>query len=216
MFQRSAARPLALTAALLLFPACDSGDSDGGETDVSTSGTTDQGTTTANPAGSTSAQGSSSEGGESSSGGGESSSSGGTGSSSGDEGSSSEGGESSSGGEAVSYADLHGDYVDNFDGSHTLSAEAWTQAYMGMNPFALVIEQVDDDLQWVAGEEGDGGTYGRHDWAVDGDGQLRLCTGAFGEATLQDAIDAPASDTSDFDGVGCGGAFSWSILTPAE
>jgi len=215
MFQRSAARPLALTAALLLFPACDSGDSDGGDTDPSTSGTTDPGTSSTDGTSPTGSEGSSTDGGTGSTSG-PLSTSGGQSSSgtSGDE--SSSGDDSSSGGDAVGYADLYGDYVDNFDGSHTLSAEGWTQSYMGMNPFTLVVEEVDDDLQWVAGAEGEDGTYGRHDWTVDDDGQLRLCTGAFGEATLQDAIDAPASDAEDLDGIGCGGAFSWSILTPAE
>ncbi len=53
MFQRSAARPLALTAALLLFPACDSGDCDGTSTDTdadaSTSGETTGGASTTDP-----------------------------------------------------------------------------------------------------------------------------------------------------------------------
>lgn len=192
MFQRIAAQPLALTAALFFFPACDDADGDGGETETaaSTSGATEQGTTADGETDATETTPASESGDES--------------------------GSTSTGDPAGAYADLYGKYLDNFGGSHTLSAEGWTQAYMGMDPFTLVIEQVDDDLQWVAGVEGEAGTYGRHDWAVDDDGQLRLCTGAFSEATLQDAIDAAPSDATDFDGVGCGGMFGWSVLTPAE
>ncbi len=216
MLQRIAARPLALTAALLLFfPACDSADSDSGGTNTDTEGVdTDAGTTSTetSDAGTSSTQGSSGllEGSSS----GEESGSSSSGEESGSSSSGEESGSSSSGGAAIGYVDLYGEYIDNFEGTHILSDAAWTQAYMGMNPFALNIEEVDDDAQWVAGAEGNAGTYGRHDWAFDDDGQLRLCTGSFGAKSLQEAIDAPPSNADDFDGVGCGGAFSWSILTP--
>ncbi|MGH1343069.1 MAG: hypothetical protein ACRBN8_16025 [Nannocystales bacterium] len=218
MFQRSAARPLALTAALLFFPACDSGDSDGGgtDTDAATSGTTTDPGSTTNPATTTTASGTTTTdpgttGGESSTG----SDSGSSGSESGSSGSS-ESGSSSSGGEAIGYADLYGDYDDNFGAFHTLSAESWSNTFPGFDAIVVATEEVNDDERWIAGLSMGGlEGYERLDWDFDEDGQLRYCSGAFGEETLEDAVNAPPSDRTDFE-TGCGGGASWTVMTPAR
>lgn len=219
MFQRSAARPLALTAALLLFPACDSGDSDGTstDTDAATSGattggasTTDLGTTTG--PGTTTDPGTTT--GESSTGPDESSS----GSESGSSGS--ESGSSSSGGEAVGIADVAGTYIETYGKgkndfqTHEVTASDWAIDF-GTGIGVLTYEEIDDEARWVAGDDG-AGTYTRYDWDLDGDGNLRYCAAVFGAETLQDAVDAPPSDRDDFDGVGCAGTFPWSLLIIEE
>lgn len=217
MFQRIAARPLALTAALLLFPACDSGDGDGGtDTDASTSGTTEPGTSTTGPDTTTTGSGTTTTAtttaAETGSSGSEESSTGSEGSSSG-----SESGSSSTGGEGVGYADLYGEYGDGF-GTHTLSAESWSLTYPDTPVGAQSIDEVNDEERWVAGYfDGDESVwligYSRFDWDFDDAGILRYCQLGSGSKTLQAAIDAPASDRTDFDGVGCNG-FSWSALEP--
>lgn len=222
MFQRIAARPLALTAALLLFPACDSGDGDGGgtDTDASTSGTTEPSTSTSGPTTTTTGSGTTTTAtttaAETGSSGSEESSTGSEGSSSGSE-TGEESGSSSTGGEAVGYDDLYGDYGDGF-GTHTISAESWSLTYPDTPVGAQSIDEVNDEERWVAGYfDGDESVwligYSRFDWDFDDAGILRYCQLGSGSETLQAAIDAPASDRTDFDGVGCNG-FSWSALEP--
>lgn len=220
MFQRIAARPLALTAALLLFPACDSGDGDGGETDTdaSTSGTTEPGTSTSGPDTTTTGSGTTTTGtttaAETGSSGSEESSTGSEGSSSGSE--SGEESSSSTGGEAVGYADLYGDYDDNFGAFHTLSEESWSNTYPDFDPIVVAAEEVNDDERWIAGLSVGGlEGYERLDWDFDDEGQLRYCSGAFGQETIEDAINAPPSDRTDFE-TGCGGGASWTIMTPVR
>lgn len=221
MFQRSAARPLALTAALLLFPACDSGDSDGTSTDTdadaSTSGETTGGASTTDP-GTTTGTGTTTDPGtttdESSTGSDESSS----GSESGSSGS--ESGSSSSGGDAVGIADVAGTYIETYGKgkndfqTHDVTASDWTIDF-GMGIGVMTYEEIDDEARWVAGNDG-AGTYTRYDWDLDGDGNLRYCAAVFGAETLEDAIDAAPSDRGDFDGVGCAGTFPWSLLILEE
>lgn len=223
MFQRIAARPLALTAALLLFPACDSGDGDGGgtDTDASTSGTTEPSTSTTAPATTTTGSGTTTTAtttttaDESSSTGDESGSSGDESGSSGDE-----SGSSSSGERLVGIADIAGTYIETWGAGktdffpHEVEADSWMIDF-GQGMSLLTYEEIDDEARWVAGNDGPG-SYTRYDWDFDADGNLRYCSAIIAAETLQDAIDAPASDRSDFDGVGCAETFPWSLLVLEE
>ena len=195
MFKRNAAWPLALGVSLFLLPACDGDDGDSSAT--ATDGTSTGGTTTG-PATTTDPGTSGSESGEESS----------------SEGSA---GESSTGETAIGYADLAGDYIEPFPGgmaTHALTPTSWTTDY-GDSPIEQSVAQVDDDAQWVVLEDGTG-AFSRNDWAFDGDGNLRYCAAVFGAASAEAAAEAPVSDAGDFDGVGCGGMFPWSLLEPAE
>lgn len=131
---------------------------------------------------------------------------------------SSTGGDGSSSGAAAStYADLAGDYIEPFPGGmtlHSLTPSGWSLDY-GEGPIAQSVVQTDDDAGWVVLEDDAAGTFSRNDWTFDDAGLLRYCTAAFGAATAEDAVAADLSDTSDLDGVGCGGMFPWSTLEPA-
>ncbi len=234
MHYRSAARPhlcTALLCALLLPVACDDdsdGDTDGAETGgdtdpagsmsttdptSATASTTDPTSDPTDPTGSstdpttgptTSDDTTGSTGGDSSTGGDDSSGSDGT---------------SSTGEAGLTLDDIVGMYTEP-DGAgglfpHEITLQSWTIDFPGFTS-VVTFEQIDDDAQWIAGEENDGGTYTRYDWAIDGDDNLRYCAATFAEETLQEAIDAPPSDRDDFDGTGCGGAFPWSLLSPAR
>ncbi len=215
MLQRIAALPLALSA-LFLFGCDDGGDdgnagTDGSTGDVATAtdpGTTTEPATTTEP-GTTTVPGTTDD----------STSSGRAESSTGFEGgSSSSGGEgsSSTGQDAIGIADVAGTYIETYGPgkmdfqTHIVTATDWTIDFgsgIGVNTY----EEIDDEQRWVAGNDG-AGTYTRYDWGLDDDGNLRYCTAVFGAETLQAAIDAPPSDREDFDGVGCGGMFPWSLL----
>lgn len=219
MTQRIAARPLALLAALLLFPACDSGsdeagtDTDGtstsGDATSSTSGTPDPsttgepdpstGSTTADPSdtGSTGAgsTGADSTGGDDSTG----------------------GAESSTGGEEV--IEIAGEYMDNYGSSHTIDAAQWSSDPDGKYPFGINLEVVDNDADWAAGADlYDDGLFSRYHWFEDGEGVLWYCTQVYGAATLDDAIaDESQPDTADVATTGCGASgFPWTRLDPVE
>jgi len=210
MFQRIAARPLVLTAALFLLPGCDDGGGDAPQTNI-------EGTSTG---GGSSSTGEESTGEDATTGedGSTSGSSGEAESSTGTPGGSSSGGEDtdSTGDVAIGYADLAGDYVEPYPGGmtlHTLSAEIWIVDY-GTGPLEQSVVQIDDDARWVVLE--DAGTYSRNDWTFDDEGVLRYCTGAYGAESAEAAVAAPMSDARDLDGTGCGGMFPWSTLEPVE
>ncbi len=125
---------------------------------------------------------------------------------------------SSSGEAPSSYAELAGDYVEPFPGGmtlHGLTPTGWTVDY-GAGPILQTVVETDDDAGWVVLEDDAAGTFSRNDWTIDETGQLRYCTAAFSAATAEDAVAADLSDTSDLDGVGCGGMFPWSALEPAD
>jgi hypothetical protein len=222
MLQRIAALPLALSAVFLF--ACDDGGDDGNAgTDGSTGDvttTTDPGTTT-DPS-TTTVPGTSTDDSTTDDSTTDDSTTDGE-SSTGDDGSSSTGGDgsSSTGDVAIGIADVAGTYIETYGPgktdfqTHIVTATDWTIDFGEFGMAVHTYEQINNEERWVAGDEGDG-TYTRYDWDLDDDGNLRYCTAVFGAATLQDAIDAPASDRDDFDGVGCGGMFPWSLLVAEE
>ncbi len=209
---RSAARPLlfaALCSAILSLGGCDASDdvdTGGGSTGETSGDSTSSGSSTAS---STSVD-------ETTDGSTGEASSGSTGEATSSQTSTSTGAgdESSTGDGASGYADLAGDYVETYPGGmtlHALTATSWSVDY-GQAPIEQVVVLMDDDAQWVVLEDVGAGTFSRNDWAYDDAGLLRYCTGAFGQASAQDAAAAAPSDPSDFDGVGCGGMFPWSTL----
>ena len=226
MFQRTAARPLVLTVALSLsLAACDDGE-DGSNSVTATDGdgtsttgddsTTAPGTTTTTPDPTTT--GDTTGDAESTTGSAESST--------GDEttGDETTGDESSSstGTQAIGIADVVGTYIETYGPgktdfqTHIVAVDTWTIDFGGDFGMAVhTYEEVNDNERWVAGADG-AGTYTRYDWDIDDDGNLRYCSAAYQAATLQDAIDAPPSDRDDLDGIGCGGAFPWSVLVLEE
>lgn len=220
MLQRIAALPLALSA-LFLFACDDGGDdgnagTDGSTGDVTT--TTDPGTTT-DPS-TTTVPGTSTDDSTTDDSTTDDSTTDGE-SSTGDDGSTGGDGSSSTGDVAIGIADVAGTYIETYGPgktdfqTHIVTATDWTIDFGEFGMAVHTYEQINDEERWVAGDEGDG-TYTRYDWDLDDDGNLRYCTAVFGAATLQDAIDAPASDRDDFDGVGCGGMFPWSLLVAEE
>lgn len=111
---------------------------------------------------------------------------------------------------------LIGEYTDDFGGGHSVSMTVWVQT-ADFGTFTYTLGSYDNDAMWVVGEDTaaeEGAAFSRFDWTVDDSGQMWFCTAAFGAATEQDAIDAPASDPSDPASTGCGMMFPWSQLNP--
>jgi hypothetical protein len=109
--------------------------------------------------------------------------------------------------------EIVGDWVEAHGGgamtTHTITSESWTQA-SDFGTFGYALGTFDNAERWVVGEDEGDGTYSRFDWVWDGDDELHYCTAAFGQDTVQEAIDAPKPDAADLQ-AGCSG-FAWSHL----
>ncbi len=109
--------------------------------------------------------------------------------------------------------EIEGDWVDDFMGTHAITAESWTQtSEFGTLVYAVASwDNAADTL--VAQDEADS-TWSKFQWAAAKDGTFYYCQTAFGEACRADAEAAPAADATDPAVGGCGGMFPWTHLTP--
>uniref|UniRef100_A0A7S0P551 Uncharacterized protein n=1 Tax=Calcidiscus leptoporus TaxID=127549 RepID=A0A7S0P551_9EUKA len=60
------------------------------------------------------------------------------------------------------------------------------------------------------------GLFSRFDWTTDHDNKVYMCQSVYDADSTDTATNAETADVNDLDGVGCGGAFPWSALTPKE
>lgn len=108
--------------------------------------------------------------------------------------------------------EIEGTWVDDFGGTHDISASAWV---MGTSTFHLV--WVDNEANAAAAHnalenEYSPGLFSRFDWFFDGDANLYYCQTRYDAASQTEAQTAAAADSSDL-GAGCNG-FNWSQLLP--
>ena len=106
--------------------------------------------------------------------------------------------------------ELIGDWVDDFGGTHSITAETWT---MGDSVFAIT--QFDNDASWLVAQNDANNPFNpdlwsRMDWSADG-ADYWFCQTVFDGADEAAALGATPADSSDLS-AGCGG-FSWSLLT---
>jgi hypothetical protein len=110
--------------------------------------------------------------------------------------------------------EIVGEWIESYPGgmtTHTITPEIWTQS-SDFGTFGYTLEAFDNAEQWVVGQDEGDSSFSRFDWTWD-DEDLHYCTAAFGLATLEEAVAAPAADGTNLE-TGCGG-FSWSHLEPA-
>lgn len=106
--------------------------------------------------------------------------------------------------------EIIGSWIDDFDGTHEITAHTWTMAVGGV----FHIDEF-DNTEMVLFAENDSGNefnpdlWSRMDWTWDGD-DLYFCQTAYNAADKADAMATPAADGSDLT-AGCGG-FGWSGL----
>jgi len=117
--------------------------------------------------------------------------------------------------------EIVGEYTDNFDSSHVITATTYTLSFVGVdNASVFNIEDWDNDIQAMVAQndednEFSAGLYSRFDW-VTVEGQLYICQSSFDSASHAAADEVDRPDDSDPAKSGCGGTdFGWSQLTLA-
>lgn len=110
--------------------------------------------------------------------------------------------------------EIIGDWVDDFGGTHAVTAQTWTMGQTMSGVFH--ISQYDNDENWlVAHNDADNAfspdLWSRFDWTESG-GELYNCQTVYDAATEEDARNAPPADPADPATGGCQG-FAWSKLT---
>ncbi|MCP4749338.1 MAG: hypothetical protein GY866_00455, partial [Proteobacteria bacterium] len=110
------------------------------------------------------------------------------------------------------FTDLNRDYVDNWNGTHSISSTHWVNGQS-----AYTITKLDSTGKFMIGLNAadhpyNPGKYSRFDWTTYS-GELYFCQSAYAEATAADAEAVAAADPTDPTTGGCSG-FSWSKLTP--
>lgn len=108
--------------------------------------------------------------------------------------------------------EIMGSYVDEFDGTHEITAETWTMSQVGVfhiaefdNAATFLVAQND------AGNEFDSEKWSRMDWTYDGQ-DLYFCQPAYNKDTQEEAMADESADRGDLQ-AGCSG-FPWSQLIP--
>lgn len=106
-----------------------------------------------------------------------------------------------------------GSYVDNWKGTHLISATKWIN---GLSSYT--VSKVDTTNDFLIAENDpdhpyNPGKFSRFDWARDATGDLYFCQSAYDKGSAAEAEAVTSADDSDLTGSGCGG-FSWSKLIP--
>lgn len=113
--------------------------------------------------------------------------------------------------------DIVGDYIDDYDSPHAITAEGWTQGAddtLSTTRFTAVDNAARVAIgQNTAEHPFAADRFSRFDWAFV-DGRLWYCQPAFDAADAATAAATPAPDASDPAIGGCGG-FAWTGLAPA-
>lgn len=113
----------------------------------------------------------------------------------------------------ISALEIIGNYVDNYDTSHTITETTWSDSWD--NSFAIT--QYDNDANWLIAQNASTNSYNpdlwsTFQWTNNEAGTLFYCQSVFDAATEEDAKANASADGSDLD-TGCAG-FAWSTLTP--
>lgn len=107
--------------------------------------------------------------------------------------------------------EIIGEWADEFGGEHVVTESSWATTF-APDTFTYSITEYDNAARWVIAQDDGDSTWTKYEWTyVDDD--LWYCQSVFGEATAEDAMNAPAADPADPAASGCGG-FAWSLLTP--
>jgi len=127
------------------------------------------------------------------------------------------GGVGGEGGAPVAVIDIVGDYIDDYDIPHAITADGWTQG-MGDTLSTTTLTDVDNTASRAIGQNTAdhpfaADAWSRYDWTF-ADGRLWYCQPVFDAADAAAAAAGAASDPADPATSGCG-AFPWSGLTPA-
>ena len=109
-----------------------------------------------------------------------------------------------------------GEFMDDFMTSHVITADTWTQTYVGDDPSIFYIRSVNTDAQYLIAENDEMNAFSpslwsRMDWAYVND-ELWFCQGVFDAESAESAEDSVAPDSANPAMGGCG-MFSWSKLT---
>jgi hypothetical protein len=107
--------------------------------------------------------------------------------------------------------EIVGDWADEFGGVHIVTETTWVTSY-GKDAFPYTISEYDNVERWVIAQDDVDDTWTKYEWTYAED-DLWYCQSTFGEASAEDAMNAPAADPADPASAGCGG-FAWSRLTP--
>ena len=109
--------------------------------------------------------------------------------------------------------EIEGDWVDDFMGTHAITAESWTQT-SEFGTLVYAIASWDNTADTLVGQDEADSTWSKFQWAAAEDGSFYYCQTAFGAACRADAEAAPDADATDPAVGGCGGMFPWTHLTP--
>jgi hypothetical protein len=128
-----------------------------------------------------------------------------------DDGSSDDG---SSGDEAPAESlEIEGDWIDNFMGTHSITATTWSQTF-GADTFVYTFAVFDNTTDTLVAEADTDATWSKFQWTAATGGEFYYCQVAFGEATQADAQAVADADATDPANGGCS-MFAWTLLTPA-
>ncbi len=113
--------------------------------------------------------------------------------------------------------EIVGEYVDDYSGVHSISANQWTNTGSGFT--VTKVDTTNDYLIALNSSANDyyPDLYSRFDWTIDGNGDLYYCQTAYDASTdtLAESTDAPDSSSPSTGGCGSN-SFAWSKLDAFE
>jgi hypothetical protein len=112
--------------------------------------------------------------------------------------------------------EIVGSYVDDFGGTHTVTAESWTIGDGSTGTSVYYITQVNNAEQFLVAQGAATNTYypsmwSQFDWTLDAAAALYFCQVTYKASSEKEAVEATPADANDLTS-GCSG-FSWSKLT---
>jgi len=112
--------------------------------------------------------------------------------------------------------EIAGTYSDDFQGSHQITGDSWTQVYESGTSVFNISQFSNEEGYLIAQNDADNEfnpeLWSRFDW-TEKDGTLWYCQSVYDAESEQEALDADPADDSDPANSGCGG-FAWSELKP--
>jgi len=114
--------------------------------------------------------------------------------------------------ELMTVADVTGDWVDDYQTSHTITTTRWL---MGTSTFEIT--KLNPTSKYLVAQNGSANSYNpskysRFDWIKDASGQLYYCQIAYDKASASDAEAVNTANSSSPATGGCG-SFAWSRLS---
>jgi hypothetical protein len=113
-------------------------------------------------------------------------------------------------------AEIIGSYVDDYGGTHEVTAESWTMADPTTGTSVYYITQVNNAEQFLVAQGAATNTYypsmwSQFDWTYDAAAALYFCQVTYKASSEKEAVETTPADANDL-AKGCSG-FSWSKLT---